>query len=155
MENYIKPVLSEEQMAAYLDGMLSAEENEMVEELIYLNPEMEEIQESIDSIDSTYIYEVDNEVPIECMADDFSLPQIGLGFDHIGDGVYDANNYNMGEYEIAENTHDGYDDLDDQDDYHDTDAQDDFCDMDVQDDDVSDVGNEESFSDDEYGDFVF
>ena len=77
MGNYFEPVLSEEQLSAYLDGMLSAEENNVVEELISSSPEMAEIQDSIDSVDSTYLYENDYEIPIECMADDFSLPDIG------------------------------------------------------------------------------
>ena len=76
MGNYFEPVLSEEQLAAYLDGMLSAEENNMVEELISSCPEMAEIQDAIDSVDATYLYESDDEIPIECMADDFSLPDI-------------------------------------------------------------------------------
>ena len=33
MGNYFEPVLSEEQMAAYLDGMLSTEENKLNEYL--------------------------------------------------------------------------------------------------------------------------
>lgn len=76
MEKNFEPVLSEEQMAAYLDGMLSTEESNMVEEIISSNPDMEEIQDTIDSIDSLYIYEYDYEIPIECMADEFSLPEV-------------------------------------------------------------------------------
>lgn len=76
MENYFEPVLSAEQMAAYLDGMLSTEESNMVEGVIELSPDMMEIQEMVDTIDSTLIYEIDNEIPIECLADDFSLPEM-------------------------------------------------------------------------------
>ncbi len=74
MATYFEPVLSEEQLAAYLDGMLSPEENNMIEDIIASDPEMEEIQETIDSVDSSYIYEADEEIPIECFADDFSMP---------------------------------------------------------------------------------
>ncbi len=77
MGNYFEPILSEEQMAAYLDGMLSTEESNMVEELIDSNPEMVEIRDAIDSVDLTYLYEPNEEIPIECMADDFSLPVLG------------------------------------------------------------------------------
>lgn len=89
MENYCEPVLSEEQMAAYLDGMLSPEESYMVEETINSNPEMVEIQNVIDSVDSTYIYEIDQEIPIECMADDFSLPEISYDYSHFEDNNTD------------------------------------------------------------------
>ena len=62
MGHYFEPVLTEEQMAAYLDGMLSAEENNMIEELISSSPAMEEIQDAIDSVDSSYIDEYDTEI---------------------------------------------------------------------------------------------
>lgn len=153
MENYIKPALSEEQMAAYLDGMLSTEESEMVEELIYANPEMEEIQDSIDSIDSTFIYEADNEVPIECLADDFVLPHIGFDFAP-ADDIYGTEDYGMGEYEIADNSHGEFDELNSHDDYDDFESNDDFNDLDCQDD-ISEIGTDESFSDGDYGDFIF
>ena len=74
MGNYVEQVLTEEQYAAYLDGMLTPEESYMVEEIIASVPGMEEIQDAMDSIDSSYIHEIDNEVPIECLADDFVLP---------------------------------------------------------------------------------
>lgn len=94
MGNYFEPVLSEEQMAAYLDGMLSTEESNMVDELIDSNPEMVEIQEAIDSVDSTYLYVVNDEIPIECLADDFSLPYIGHGDDHHTIVSYDSDEFN-------------------------------------------------------------
>lgn len=89
MANYFEPVLSEEQMAAYLDGMLSIEESNMVEELISSSPEMEEIHDTIDTIDSTYINEPQNEVPIECMADDFILPEVGVEYNQFGESYGD------------------------------------------------------------------
>ena len=100
MGNYFEPVLSEEQMAAYLDGMLSTEENNMVEEIIESSPEMMEIQDAMDSVDSAYIYETNEEIPIECMADDFSLPDVGFNYqiddssdsdNYIDDEEYDVN----------------------------------------------------------------
>ena len=91
MGNYFEPVLSEEQMAAYLDGMLSTEESNMVEELIDSNPEMVEIQDVIDSVDNTFLYVTNDEIPIECLADDFSLPDIGHGEDYHANISYDTN----------------------------------------------------------------
>jgi hypothetical protein len=91
MGNYFEPVLSEEQMAAYLDGMLSTEESNMVEEVIDSNPEMVEIQDVIDSVDNTFLYVTNDEIPIECLADDFSLPDIGHGEDYHANISYDTN----------------------------------------------------------------
>lgn len=93
MGNYFEPVLSEEQLAAYLDGMLSTEESNMVEELIDSNPEMLEIQDVIDSVDTTYLYEINDEIPIECLADDFSLPDIVHGEDYHAIISYGTDNY--------------------------------------------------------------
>ena len=136
MGNYFEPVLSEEQMAAYLDGMLSTEESNMVEELIDSNPEMVEIQEAIDSVDTTYLYVTNDEIPIECLADDFSLPDIVQVEDHHtvsydSDDYYDSDSYNE-EYENQDNTYD-------------TDYEDDSSDADYDD----------SFSEDGYNDISF
>lgn len=81
MGNYFEPVLSEEQMAAYLDGMLPTDESAMVEELILSNQEMQEIQDAIDSVDYTYIYDSNEEIPLECMTDYFTLPNIDYNYD--------------------------------------------------------------------------
>ena len=93
MGNYFEPVLSEEQMSAYLDGMLSTEESNMVEELIDSNPEMVEIQDALDSVDNTFLNVTNDEIPIECLADDFSLPDIGHGDDYHSIISYDTDNY--------------------------------------------------------------
>ena len=75
MENYFNPMLSGEQMAAFLDGMLTTDESTMVEEQIEDNPQLQEIQSSIDDIDSTLIgYDETSELPLECISDDFTLP---------------------------------------------------------------------------------
>ena len=74
------PVLSEEQMAAYLDGMLSPEENEMVETAITSDPMMGELLEVIDDVDAEMIVQADMEIPIDCLADDFVLPICDDGF---------------------------------------------------------------------------
>lgn len=80
MGKLYNPVLSEEQLAAYLDGMLSAEENEMVENITISDPIMEEIFDVVDDVDTDLIIESDIEIPIECLADDFILP--GLDSDY-------------------------------------------------------------------------
>lgn len=72
-------MLSEEQMAAYLDGMLSTEETTYVEQQIDGSPELAEIQDTIDDVDSAYLDFDDDieELPLECIADDFQLPTVG------------------------------------------------------------------------------
>lgn len=107
MATYFEPVLTEEQLAAYLDGMLSPEESNMVEEIIASDPEMEEILETIDSIDSSYINEVDNELPIECLADDFSLPDTDIYNHHEDSGHHEDNDATD---DLSDN---GYNDMDD------------------------------------------
>lgn len=102
MENYFEPVLSEEQMAAYLDGMLSTEENNMVEELIDSNPDMEEIQDALDSVDATFLYETNEEIPIECLADDFALPGIIYEDEHVDES------FDSGEYADSDSYNDDY-----------------------------------------------
>lgn len=121
MENYFEHALSEEQMAAYLDGMLSEEENSMVEEIIASDPEMEEIMDTIDSVDTVMIYEADDEIPIECIADNFTLPDLDAGdttthhyyghdeiYEH--DEAYDYYEGNGNYEEDYEPAHEGYDD---------------------------------------------
>ena len=78
MGGYIESILSEEQMAAYFDGMLSTHESNMVEDLIASVPELQELQDDIDMVDDSYLYTIDEDVPIECMADDFELPEISM-----------------------------------------------------------------------------
>lgn len=127
MGNLCNPVLSEEQFAAYLDGMLSTEDNNMVEELIDAIPEMDEIRDVIDSVDYNYIYECDNEVPIECMADDFTLPTIDTDFGS-SDDTFSDERYSEMEYDELSDEQDDEDYMDDS----------------------ADIGNDEPFHDSEY-----
>lgn len=137
MGKYFEPVLSEEQMAAYLDGMLSTEESNMVEELIDSNPEMEEIQDAIDSVDNTFLYVTNDEIPIECLADDFSLPDIGHGEDDHAIISYDMEN---------DDDTDGFnEEYNNQDNVYDTEYQDES----------SDTENDDSFLEDGYNDISF
>lgn len=136
MGYYIEPVLSEEQMAAYLDGMLSTEESNMVEEMMESSPEMTEIQDAIDSVDSTYIYEVEEEVPIECLADDFSLPDVGYDY------YQSEESYNTDEYIDKEIYNEN------------SEYQDESTDMDYQDESM-DIEHDDSLVDNELEDISF
>ena len=135
MGNYFEPVLSEEQMAAYLDGMLSTEENNMVEEIIESSPEMMEIQDVMDSVDSAYIYETHEEIPIECMADDFSLPDVGYNY-HTDDSSDTDNYFDDEEYDVN------------------SEYQDESFEADCQDGSLED-GHEDSFINNEFEDISF
>lgn len=137
MVNYFEPVLSEEQMAAYLDGMLSTEESNMVEELIDSNPEMVEIQDAIDSVDNTFLYVTNDEIPIECLADDFSLPDIGHEEDDYAIISYDMEN--------DDDTDSFNEDHDNQDNAYDPECQDES----------SNTENDDSFLEDGYNDISF
>lgn len=79
MGMYIEPVLNEEQMAAYLDGMLTDAETQTVELLINDNQVLTDILNAIDAIDAAYIENAGGEAPLECMADDFVLPEVDGG----------------------------------------------------------------------------
>ena len=135
MGNYFEPVLSEEQMAAYLDGMLSTEESNMVEELIESCPEMKEIQNAIDSVDSLFVFETNEEIPIECLADDFSLPSIDYN-DHQTIGSYSS------EDDVDNELYNHYD------------YQDNFIDIECQAEE-SELGHDDSFLGDGYDDIAF
>ena len=77
MGKYFDFALTEEQIAAYLDGMLNAEQSNMVEQMISSDFDMQQIEEIIDVVDSSFIAIDSNEViPFECFADDFILPEI-------------------------------------------------------------------------------
>lgn len=137
MGNYFEIVLSEEQMAAYLDGMLSTEESNMVEDLIDSNPEMVEIQDAIDSVDNTFLYVSNDEIPIECMADDFALPDIGHGEDYHAIISDDTENYN--------DTDSFNEEYNNQDNAYDTEYQDES----------SNIENDDLFLEDGYNDISF
>lgn len=107
MGNYIEPTLNEEQLAAYMDGMLSEEENGMVENIINEDPYLEEIVETMDNVDSAIIYAQDEEVPIECLADDFQLPTINGEYtltDNIDNDDY--NDYQQDDYTLIDDMQD-------------------------------------------------
>lgn len=74
MENYLDPLMPEELMASYLDGTLSDEDTKIFENLIFENPELEDILYDLDLADANYIQDPNPEIPLECLADDFTLP---------------------------------------------------------------------------------
>lgn len=75
MGNYMETLLSEEQLAAYLDGMLSTAECCAVEDMIANDTMLTDITDCIDDVDMILVND-DEEIPLECMADDFVLPDI-------------------------------------------------------------------------------
>ncbi|MGM9706069.1 MAG: hypothetical protein ACI3YM_00450 [Prevotella sp.] len=99
MGRLCNPVLSEEQMAAYLDGMLSSEENEMVETAISSDPMMGELLEVIDDVDTEMITQADMEIPIDCLADDFVLPIFDDGLQIHSDEGYNENDEDYSDYQ--------------------------------------------------------
>jgi hypothetical protein len=113
--------LTAEQMAAYLDGMLSDEENQIVENLISQDAQLQEISDVIDAVDETYIYNDDVDIPLECYSDNFCLPEIEteVSYETHQEDFYDEHYH---------------DDADFNDDYNDTDDIIDDC----QDDNIAD-----------------
>lgn len=151
MANYFEPVLSEEQLAAYLDGMLSTEESNMVEEIIASDPEMQEIQDVMDSVDSTYIFDAGEEIPIECLADDFTLPNTD------GYGLLDEYNHHEDAYDtddFSENGHENTDDFSENEHEDADDYQNDFNNQDYQDD-PTDINHEDGFLENGFDDISF
>lgn len=120
--------LTEEQMAAYLDGMLNAEQSNMVEEIISSDFDMQQIEDALDAVDSTFIAINSEEVPLECLADDFILPEITILEDNIQ--VHD---------DIMHDDHISYDEEDNGFDFHDNHANDDV-----------DTSNDDGIYDDSY-----
>lgn len=118
MTPHFQTALSEEQMAAYLDGMLSADESCIVESTIDSYPELQEIQEAMDEVDASYIaYDATDEIPVECLSDDFTLPHIGI--DYVEEDYTDDDNDGTAtpafrdEYHQLEDAQDNTDDYDD------------------------------------------
>lgn len=116
--------LTEEQMAAYLDGMLSDEQSNMVEELIASDEDLQQIQDALDAVDSTFIgLDPAEDVPLECLADDFVLPEIPV----VDDIAHDHDDV---EYNNDDVSHDDFahisDDLTQDDNIADTDTAGDY-----------------------------
>lgn len=157
MANYFEPVLSEEQMAAYLDGMLSEVESGMVEELIASDPEMEEIIDTFDSVDTAMIYEDDDEIPIECLADNFTLPYMESGSNTYNYYDHDDTHGHVDAFEhddIYVHHEDDYEPVHEENDNYFDDYQDGEGDTDYQDDTLVD-GSENSFHENDMDGFSY
>lgn len=82
--------VSEEQFAAWLDGTMSPDEEQLFMQECASNPDMQFLLDANDNIDDSFEEMVANgyEVPEELYADDFQLPEIG-DFDDVDDHVFD------------------------------------------------------------------
>lgn len=87
----LQTLLTAEQLAAYLDGTLTDDENQIIENLISQDPQLQEITQVIDDVDELYTYAVEEEIPLECFANDFTLPEIitDVSYDDFQDDQYD------------------------------------------------------------------
>lgn len=91
MTDYYDPLpFSEEQFAAWLDGTMSPDEEQLFMQECASNPDMQLLLDANDNIDDSFEEMVANgyEVPEELYADDFQLPEIG-DFDDVDDHVFD------------------------------------------------------------------
>ena len=81
-------------------------------------------------------YNINDEIPIECMADDFSLPDVSYGDYH------DIDSYDTEEYVDTDGSNEGYDypDCSDDSEYQDE---------------ISETTHDELFVEDEYDDISF
>lgn len=85
MADYFEQLpVNEEQFAAWLDGTLSLDEEQLFMQEYALNPDMQMLFDANDNIDDTYEDMVSNgyEMPDELMTD-FSLPEISAFDDDI------------------------------------------------------------------------
>lgn len=103
--------LTEEQMAAYLDGMLAPEEVAQVERLIGDNDTLQEIQEAIDDVDDIFLADnYDVEVPSECLEEHFILPDLDAYLtDTENINLFDTDSHDLADdYYQSSNMSDGY-----------------------------------------------
>lgn len=101
MDKNFDPALTEEQLAAYLDGMLTDEENVVVENVIDNDEQMQGVMNDIDHTDSAYLnYDQNEDIPLEIMSDDFTLPEVGVyGYD---DNTSEETGSDYDEYAMTE-----------------------------------------------------
>lgn len=91
MTDYYDPLpFSEEQFAAWLDGTMSPDQQQLFMQECASNPDMQLLLDANDNIDDSFEEMVANgyELPEELYADDFQLPEIG-DFDDGDDHVFD------------------------------------------------------------------
>lgn len=91
MTDYYDPLpFSEEQFAAWLDGTMSPDEEQLFMQECASNPDMQSLLDANDNIDDSFEEMIANgyEMPEELYADSFLLPEIG-DFDDVDDHVFD------------------------------------------------------------------
>lgn len=90
MTDYYAPLpFSEEQFAAWLDGTMSPDEEQLFMQECASNPDMQSLLDANDNIDDSFEEMIANgyEMPEELYADSFQLPEIG-DFDDVDDHVF-------------------------------------------------------------------
>lgn len=90
MTDYYDPLpFSEEQFAAWLDGTMSPDEEQLFMQECASNPDMQFLLDANDNIDDSFeeMIAYGYEMPEELYADSFQLPEIG-GFDDVDDHVF-------------------------------------------------------------------
>lgn len=90
MTDYYDPLpFSEEQFAAWLDGTMSPDEEQLFMQECASNPDMQSLLDANDNIDDSFEEMIANgyEMSEELYADSFQLPEIG-DFDDVDDHVF-------------------------------------------------------------------
>ena len=90
MTDYYDPLpFSEEQFAAWLDGTMSPDEEQLFMQECASNPDMQFLLDANDNIDDSFeeMIAYGYEMPEELYADSFQLPEIG-DFDDVDDHVF-------------------------------------------------------------------
>lgn len=120
MDNYFYPSVSEETIAAWLDGMLSAEDESLFLEECTNNADIQELLDANDQVDESFEEMIENgyELPDEFRSD-FDIPKIYSGSADGDEYVYD---------EVVPYDYNDDSDVDDEEiSYHETSEIDDDC----------------------------
>ena len=136
MTDYYAPLpFSEEQFAAWLDGTMSPDEEQLFMQECASNPDMQSLLDANDNIDDSFEEMIANgyEMPEELYADSFQLPEIG-DFDDVDDHVFGFDDQIADDDDVANS-----DDITDDDDIANSD---DISDAD-------DIANSDDISDDD------
>ena len=148
MTDYYDPLpFSEEQFAAWLDGTMSPDEEQLFMQECASNPDMQFLLDANDNIDDSFEEMIANgyEMPEELYADSFQLPEIG-DFDDVDDHVFGFDDQIDNSDDIANS-----DDITDADDVANSDDITDDDDIANSDDisDADDIVNSDDISDDD------
>lgn len=115
MDTYFYPTISEEKFAAWLDGMLSAEDESLFLEASVNNAEIQELLDANDQVDESFEDLVDNgyELPDEFNTE-FAIPEIYNDSTEIEDYAYNE----VEPYESDDDDNGESDDSNDDSTYH-------------------------------------